>query len=352
MKQDYKVPEWMTECYFLKVLQSDCTLSGHQIRLIRYKVEFATNKGDNYASEMFRIFLEFTRNGEAEEKRIILKKDYDNAEVKKFFDPYNLYSTEITYYRLYLPAFEKILRSGGLETQLSPRMIYHETPVFIMEDMAPLNYRTVSRETRFDRATVKLVLVKLARLHAASMVYNKNNGGALEKKSTALFEVEDGFMKVLLKKFKCLINAVKSWGPEYGSIVPKLEFVLKNYFAIGSKAIKPNDGLGVLIHGDTWLNNILIRFDQKNAPTDVLLIDLQISYWSSPAIDLLYLIFTSLNEEDYQDQLCLDGLIQHYHTELSGTLRSLNYSPVPNLMQLHLEIQSKLIHGKNFPEHV
>lgn len=349
MKQDYKVPEWMTECYFLKVLQSDCSLSGDKIRLIRYNVEFATNKGDNYASEMFRIFLEFTRNGRAEEKRVILKKDYDNAEVKKFFDPYNLYSTEITYYRLYQPAFEEILRSGGMATQLSPRMIYHDTPVFIMEDMAPLNYRTVSRETRFNRETVKLVLAKLARFHAASMVYNRDNDGVLEKKVTALFEVEDGFMKVLLKKFKCLINSVKSWGAEYESVVPKLELILENYFKIGSKTIKPNDGLGVLIHGDTWLNNILIRFDQKNAPKDVLLIDLQISYWSSPAIDLLYLIFTSLNEEDYQDQLCLDGLIQHYHTEFSGTLRALNYPQVPTLMQLHLEIQSKLIHGNYSP---
>lgn len=343
MKQDYKVPDWLNDSYLLRVLKSTCH-STDEIHLIKAHVDSATNKGDNYASEMFRIVLEFTKNGVTGEKRIILKKDHDGQEVKTMFDPYNLYSTEIDYYRHYMPQFEKILSAAGEKIQLSPRLIYHEDPVFIMEDMAPLNYRTVSRENRFNMETAKLVLAKLAKYHAASMVYNKNNGGCLEQLKGTLFEVENGFLIVLLKKFDTLVSDMTSWGDEFAPIIPKMQFIRDNYYAIGRRQVVPSEGLGVFSHGDAWLNNILIRFEEDKL-VDVLLIDLQLSCWTSPACDLLYFIFTSLNEVDYQGRF--DELIKHYHDNLSSILRKVNFAPVPSLMQLHLEIQSKIVHGKS-----
>lgn len=341
MKQDYKIPDWLTDDYFLKVLKSD-SQPCDKIVLYKSQVESATNKGDNYASEMFRIVLNYTRDGFSEEKRIILKKDHDNEDVNKFFADYNLYSTEIDYYRLYLPEFEKILQRAGENIQLSPRLIYHEDPVFIMEDMAPQNYRTVSRDDRFDIQTAKLVLAKLAKYHAASMIYNKQSGGALQKLKGTLFDVKDGFLTVLLKKMDILLEDMDTWGEDFAPIIPKLIYIRTHYTEIGQQYIIPNEDFGVFLHGDAWLNNILVRFsDQK--PVDVLLIDLQISFWSSPAYDLLYFIFTSLNEDAYQN--CFDELIKHYYDHLSVTLKALNFSPVPSLMKLHLDIQCRLVHG-------
>lgn len=341
MKQDYKVPGWLDDSYLLRVLQSDFgTAEG--IAVIKSHVESATNKGDNYASEMFRITLDFVRNGNQQQKQIILKKDHDNDDVKKIFDDYNLYSTEIEYYRLYRPEFEKILRSAtGKSVQLSPRMIFHEDPVFVMEDMSLLNYRTVSRDDRFDLSTAKMVLSKLAHYHAASMVYNQRTGGSLEPLRGRIFDVEDGFLEILLKKFDIVMEDMRSWGEEYAAIIPKLKFIQENYYEIGRRCMVPGEGLGVFIHGDSWLNNILIRFD-KDQPVEVLLIDLQICSWASPAYDLLYFIFTSLNEEDYQNRF--DELIKHYYDNMASILRALDYAPMPSLMQLHLEIQSKLVH--------
>lgn len=342
MKQDYKIPEWLTKAYLLKVLKSDCDPTD-EIVLLNSEVDSATNKGDNYASEMFRIILQFARNGRREERRIILKKDHDKEDVKKFFESYNLYSTEIDYYRLYLPEFEKILHEAtGAHLQLSPRMIYHESPVFIMEDMSPLNYRTVSRDDRFNLQTAKLILAKLAKYHSASMVYNKRTGGSLEQVKGQIFEVKGGFLSVLLKKLDILMEDMKSWSEDYHPIIPKLKFIRENYNEIGQQVVVPTEGMGVFIHGDVWINNILIRFE-KEAAVDVLLIDLQVCFWSSPAYDLLYFIFTSLNEEDYQSRF--DELIKHYYDNLVQVLHALDYPNIPTLMQLHLEIQTKMIHG-------
>lgn len=341
MKQDYKVPDWLNDSYLLRVLRSNYP-SSDEILLKKTHVESATNKGDNYASEMFRIVLEYTRNGVFLQKPIILKKDHDSTDVNKFFESYNLYRTEIEYYRQYMPQFEKILAAAGDPIQLSPRMLFHEDPVFIMEDMAPLNYRTVSREDRFDKETAKMVLTKLAKYHAASMVYNRTSGGSLEKVTGTLFEVENGFLTILLKKFDCLMADMCSWGEKYSLIIPKLKLIRENYYVIGRRCVLPSNGFGVFSHGDAWLNNILIRFE-GDKPVDVLLIDLQLSCWTSPVCDLLYFIYTSLNEEDYQRHF--DEFIKHYYDNLSCVLRKMNFSPVPSLMHLQQDIQSRLVHG-------
>lgn len=347
VKQDFVVPEWLNKDYLLRVLETDFQCPTGEIKLDKFRVESATNKGDNYASEMFRITLEFSKAGKALRKRIILKKDHTDKEVNQYFEAYNLYSTEINYYRLCQPPLEKILRSLGETTSLSPRMIFYKDPVFIMEDMAELNYRTVDRMARFDKDTAKLVLLKLARLHATSMVYNRESGGVLAKTMKRnLFATEEGFVKILLKKLDILIEDMKSWGPEYSCIIPKMATLRKDYYKINERSMVPSEGMGVLLHGDAWVNNILIRFDANNRADDALLIDLQISSWSSPAIDLLYFMFTSLNEPDYQDQLKFYGFLKFYYDEFSRILRLCKYSSVPSLGQLHQEINSRLTYGK------
>lgn len=78
------------------------------------------------------------------------------------------------------------------------------------------------------------------------------------------------------------------------------------------------DSLNVLCHSDLWVNNILFK---KDNATDVKFIDFQISQWTSPAIDLIYIFFTSCQPEVIVTEW--DNLIKFYYEELSAAMKVL-----------------------------
>jgi len=59
-------------------------------------------------------------------------------------------------------------------------------------------------------------------------------------------------------------------------------------------------------HGDCWVNNLMFKYDDRNVPEDVTLLDLQLYREACPTTDLLYFTFSSLTYETrkkYETQL-------------------------------------------------
>lgn len=348
MAQDYQIPQWLTKVFICDNLMShEERVPGLQVLI--FTPEYATSKGENYGSEMFRIRVEYGTNRSSYTKYYILKKAFEDESVNEYFSQYNLYDTEIKYYRDYLPKFRQILRSTtGGNTRLSPSLIYANHPIMVIEDMRPEGFQTVKANERQDFSTAKVSLQKLAQLHASSIIYDRLSGGSLQKSPWRLFEAEGGFVNVLVSKLDTLITEMRHWEAEFQTIIPKLQVIHKNFYEIGRRYVRPSVEFGgCYIHGDAQLNNILVRRDSEGI--EALLIDLQIGCWSSPALDILYFIFTSMKEEDYQEEEKRRELISHYYEEWSGVLNQFFYFPVPTLQQLHQEIDSKFIHGELVP---
>lgn len=112
--------------------------------------------------------------------------------------------------------------------------------------------------------------------------------------------------------------------------------------------VKPNDdtnGFNVLNHGDLWTNNSLYSYDANGNVTDVQFIDYQMSMWSSPAIDLTYLIFTSAAPELKVKEF--DYFIQFYHTELVASFKRLGYKKkIPTLLEIQVDVLKRGLYGK------
>lgn len=93
----------------------------------------------------------------------------------------------------------------------------------------------------------------------------------------------------------------------------------------------------VLNHGDAWCNNIMYQYDEAGKLAEVNFVDLQMSRFSSPAQDLLYLILSS-TELDIKIAK-FDYLIKFYHEKLIESLKLLKYpKPLPSLRSLHQSI--------------
>lgn len=136
-------------------------------------------------------------------------------------------------------------------------------------------------------------------------------------------------------------TAIKNYGDcdAYAEKVAKWDKVkiLTQYIEVGEPM---KCGFQVLNHGDFWLNNMMFKMDYENNAIDVSLIDFQLSYWGSPAADLFMLMCTSVADDVKIDHF--DDFIEHYHNELSSSLKKLNYSQhIPTLAELHDDLLEK-----------
>lgn len=343
MKQNYIVPDWLDKEFVQKVLSQK---HGTSVSIDSFTVDSATQKGDNFASEMFRIIVSYSVNGEGRVKNLILKKSHTDPKISGIFERSDMYRKEINCYRVYLPEFQKILQSVGEQAKLSPEVIYYDLDhqVLVMEDMAVEGYRTAEKSTRFSLDLAKMTLRKLALYHAASVIYNQRVAGELEKVKNTIFESDD-FDKMFETILGAAIDEVHCWGKEYEKYIPELEFVKTNILTICEDALQPSEGMGVFIHGDMWLNNILVQYGENKSAKEILLIDFQLSGWASRAIDLIYFIFTTLNEEDYKESF--DDVLRMYNDEYRDILKKFDYKDIPEFSAFKKEVEKKLPYGES-----
>jgi len=83
---------------------------------------------------------------------------------------------------------------------------------------------------------------------------------------------------------------------------------------------------GVIAHSDCWINNILFRHENEpNDPSDICLIDWQLSCYSSPVLDLHYFMASATDKAFRQSEY--ENLMRHYHRSLSAAIRRLGSDP-------------------------
>lgn len=99
-------------------------------------------------------------------------------------------------------------------------------------------------------------------------------------------------------------------------------------------------GFKVLNHGDGWINNMMFKSDEDGQFIEAKMIDFQLSFWGSPANDLLYFFVSSVADDVKTERF--DDLIEVYHQELLDSLRKLNYDQhIPTLSELQIDLLEK-----------
>lgn len=235
----------------------------------------------------------------------------------------------------------------------------------VLEDLAPKGFRTGNRIIGLDMQHVEMVIEKLARFHAASAVHFakvRYNIVILRVISILIFSLlQVGEFDAVFEQG--MINDKMSGGRDMTQYRAMVESFYKNLkcFPILEKAAigayadvlqknvflatrRSKDRFNVLCHGDLWTNNIMFRYTDEGVLQECVFVDYQMSYYSSPTLDLHYFMVTSMTKEDRLDKA--DYVLHFYHKHLVRSLRKLNYTqPIPKLIDLQKDFLSTGVFG-------
>ncbi|XP_039494260.1 uncharacterized protein LOC120453569 [Drosophila santomea] len=336
-----QTPAWLDQQKFEPFLDRDFP----DLKKIKsFRLDSTAGKGENYTTLILRAHFELELKDGSQKSTCYIAKILPDSGNRENIASWKVFDKERKTYGQYIPEFEQMYREAGKRISFGPR--YYESKMeldeelIVLEDLGQREFRNVKRQNGLDIQHTEATLEKLAQFHAASAVRFELKGPYPEEYNRNLCSKDDTFTEFRHNQVKAFIEAFPLYNASH---------LAKDVESYGSQAQdmfqdfapKIEGEFRVLNHGDAWCNNVMYQYDEAGKLADVYFVDLQMSRFSSPAQDLLYLILSSTQLELKIAKF--DYLIKYYHEKLSESLRLLKYpKPVPSLRSLH---QSIFIHG-------
>ncbi|KAJ9594620.1 hypothetical protein L9F63_027396, partial [Diploptera punctata] len=190
------------------------------------------------------------------------------------------------------------------------------------------------------------VLRKIAQYHACSVVLRQQEPSRFKTFLDYYFENKEhsGMNAYFQNTVKSVKREAEKWSG-YEKCVDSLTALESETFGRWiNSVLRQEDGYNVLIHGDLWLNNIMFRYSDENDVQEVRFVDFQLSYVTSPAIDLLYFLHSSASPEVLANDR--EILIDEYYNTLCDTFYKLGHGELqPTRDILNAELEKKQVFG-------
>nr|CAD7455077.1 unnamed protein product [Timema tahoe] len=170
----YVNPEWLDEKFVERALREGETDPDIVVKHIQAKA--ATAVGDNYASLMYRVSVEFVRwGGKIEKQSLIVKALPQSESMKNLITGCELFLIESNMFKKTLPDMEKLLKEADKEKYkpFSARGIYfapQSEETLVLEDLSVSGFKVAERQKGLDLEHSMLAIQRLAMFHAASVV--------------------------------------------------------------------------------------------------------------------------------------------------------------------------------------
>ncbi|XP_041787140.1 uncharacterized protein LOC121602442 [Anopheles merus] len=338
-QDELEAPGWLNDEFFRDVMRE--SNNDPTIELIKSCVlRPGTNKGDHYASVMFRTTVTYRsqRSNEEMSVNIIMKTKPEADGLKKeLLDDDGLFAIEIEMYSKVLPEMTRMLKEIGEEYKY-PRYIYgalKPRTILILEDISDQGWVMGDFISTLD--DMKPIVKDIAMFHAASVMLESADSTFAERHTYSMGDKFIGFEGMITKGFGDLMHLTKRY-PEFAHFAKPLQKFQDNIrdlyvsFYNHSKTYQ-----NVLIHGDFHSKNMLHKIDAEGRHTDTILLDYQICCWTTPAVDLYYLL-DMIPTQEVKDKHRSE-LIYMYYQQYSDLLKRLGYlGKIPSLLDLQIEL--------------
>ncbi|XP_067635735.1 uncharacterized protein [Eurosta solidaginis] len=351
MKLDTKnePPQYQNEKFFKTALENGLRDMSVDIK----KIIFAQSSGggENYCSKIYRArALYRSSKRQLDEELALIVKTIVITPATQFLEELAVYLREKIFYFDVLGRLEVLI---GDRSKFGPKCLYTtRDPVqtIVLDDLTQYGFKLASRQNGRDEAHCVVLLQKLAKFHASSMVLLEKDPCIREHFTTGMLDEQyictnQRFINFMTLQLRTLADVVSKW-VGFEAIAIKLyrhcDNITENLVKTG-RAI-PGE-LTVLNHGDLWVNNFMYKYDAEDPgkPTDVVFIDFQTSFFGSPGCDINFFLNSSVQLNVLVNRR--DFLVRTYHQTLRNALERMHYEHIPTLHGIQVEIRVRDLYG-------
>ncbi|XP_049284916.1 uncharacterized protein LOC125764589 [Anopheles funestus] len=330
-------PEWLNSAFLETVLRK--SEGDKDLHVVSIESTPVGKPGEYLASQLFRLTVQYKGTKMNDSKKLVVKIQPEKGILADTMDS-SLFKTELKMYGEFLPKLERILAENE-KPLLLPKCIHVSAvpqPIVILEDLAPVGWKGHDLIESFEEA--KPITTAIARFHAASFYLSKNKTD-FESFQTDLFEKKHPVLEWMFgKNLKAFNEALRTW-PGCEQFVEPFERAFADYCdrLHSIYSCKTSGRLyNVLNHGDFHAKNLLHQFNDENGGiVESRFLDFQACCWSTPAIDLYYLLNNIVH---YKVKAAhKDDLISFYHAEFTATLKAIGFlGYIPTMLDLQIEL--------------
>ncbi|XP_068141602.1 LOW QUALITY PROTEIN: uncharacterized protein [Drosophila tropicalis] len=288
-------------------------------KLVSYESSYLTKPGEHYGSLMLAIKAQIKKSDNTTEELPIIAKlpPLTNDLYWQIFQPERTCITENAVYKYLSAELNKLqLEAGILPTKLFdglPR--YYGSRISLQEDAKKVDrdavllaenltvrgYKPGNRHKPYDLAHTILILNNLAQYHALPI--------ALRLKKPHIY---DKFVRPYFRKFDMNTNIpekerrimdvetladIKALSDDNEGDVKRVEELLQIYSEFQAGKDVEDGPFTTLVHGDLWINNLMIKYNDEGIPSKLKFVDFQICQYESLIHDIIFLLFSSVENE-------------------------------------------------------
>ncbi|KAK2580150.1 hypothetical protein KPH14_012423 [Odynerus spinipes] len=285
-------------CKFDKILERALRegYNDESIQIIESNINPGSLTKINFLSDFFKTTLRYKKagkNGDAEcTVSVVIKSEPSNEQAAlEIFRQQELFATEFKMYRDILPKIKRIT-----SCKIGPRLLHasEDMETLVMEDLSVEGFKMLDQRKGLSLKHCLMVLGKMATLHGGSVALYEQDpelvksltGGILSSKCPK------SFLRLIEVTVLNISREIRNWSNDgylvcsekLGKLADRIKDEVTKVYDYDSEEFC------VVNHGDCWINNMMFKNDERGEPSDVLLVDYQMSVYTSPAIDLLYFL--------------------------------------------------------------
>lgn len=332
-----KMNNKFTEEVLISILSKAC--NEEKVHLTDWSFNEGSAKGDNYLSNVYKGEVIGTIDGNPKQNvraNIVIKSMPNNPGTRKTLRCADFFRNEIVFYTQIVSKFECFLAEKGQSDLLCiPRYIISsvddENGFLVLEDASSLGFHTMSRQKCLDWPECSAVLKMLSKFHAISFAYKDQRKEEFAEMTESLKETLFGheywdWYKGYHEKVQAVIkHALATEYPDSKAEERYNAYKLGDLFDKCAELCGRKDApTSVVVEGDCWVPNFLIRDDGQNQKR-ALMLDFQLARCASPIIDLSFLIY-ACTLKPFRDQY-FDKMLKTYHSDLSNAIKLLGSDP-------------------------
>lgn len=208
-------PDYISKTLLEKSLKNGFNTSN--IVINDYEITMGSSVGENYCSDIYRAKIVYTKDGKANKETIsLIIKAMPFIETRSpTLDSLEVFEKEVKMYTETIPKISKVL-DGEYMCAKCFYAVKKPVQLIVFEDLKVLGFQMADRLMGIDESHCRLVLSKLGRFHAASVILAEtvcimfifisflsvNNNVVRSRKNIIWIHTILGFLNLTPKKVK------------------------------------------------------------------------------------------------------------------------------------------------------